>query len=87
MGPVQSALGPSHSTLSANARNPRYQEIRSGIHQELLNRLNLERLGRVSREEAEPELRQLILTLLDREALTHPVRPPLAIAIFDWSRL
>jgi pilus assembly protein CpaF len=73
MGPVQSALGPSSSSLSANARNPRYQEIRSGIHQELLNRLNLERLGRVSREEAEPELRQLILTLLDREAVQHPL--------------
>jgi pilus assembly protein CpaF len=73
MGPVQSSLGPLQSTLSANARNPRYQEIRAGIHQELLNRLNLERLGRVSREEAEPELRQLILTLLDREALQHPL--------------
>ena len=27
------------------------------IHQELLNRLNLERLGKVAREEAEPEIR------------------------------
>jgi pilus assembly protein CpaF len=70
MGPAQTL---SSTTLSANARNPRYQEIRSGIHQELLNRLNLERLGRVSRQEAEPELRQLILTLLDREAVQHPL--------------
>ena len=73
MGPAQSSLASITRTLSPSARNPRYQEIRSAIHQELLNRLNLERLGRVSREEAEPELRQLILTLLDREALQHPL--------------
>jgi pilus assembly protein CpaF len=73
MGPVQTALSPLSSSLSPSARNPRYQEIRAGIHQELLNRLNLERLGRVSRQEAEPELRQLILTLLDREAAQHPL--------------
>ena len=55
------------ASLSADAKNPRYQEIRSRIHQELLNRLNLERLSRVRREEAEPELRSLILTLLESE--------------------
>jgi pilus assembly protein CpaF len=60
-------------TLSADARNPRYQEIRSRIHQELLNRLNLERLSRVEREEAEPELRGLILTLLESESLQTPL--------------
>ena len=61
------------ASLSADAKNPRYQEIRSRIHQELLNRLNLERLSRVRREEAEPELRSLILTLLESEAMQTPL--------------
>jgi pilus assembly protein CpaF len=61
------------ASLSADAKNPRYQEIRSRIHQELLNRLNLERLSRVRREEAEPELRSLILTLLEGEAIQTPL--------------
>ena len=35
---------------------PRLQELKSAIHQELLGRLNLERLARVKREDAEPEI-------------------------------
>ena len=51
----------------AATRNVAYQELKSRIHQDLLNRLNLERLARVKREEAEPEIRSLIAGMLDRE--------------------
>ena len=57
----------------ADMRNPQYQELKAKIHQELLNRLNLERLGRIHREDAEPEIRGLIVTLIDREAETTPL--------------
>jgi pilus assembly protein CpaF len=57
----------------ADVRNPQYQGLKARIHQELLNRLNLERLGRIRREDAEPEIRSLILTLIDREAETTPL--------------
>ena len=39
--------------------------LKARIHRELLNRLNLERLNRVAREEAEPEIRGLIIGLMD----------------------
>jgi pilus assembly protein CpaF len=60
-------------SVAADMRNPQYQELKAKIHQELLNRLNLERLGRIKREDAEPEIRSLILTLIDREAETTPL--------------
>ncbi len=60
---------------SADVRNPHYQALKGKIHQELLGRLNLERLTRVKREDAEPEIRNLILGLLDREMPEHPAQP------------
>jgi pilus assembly protein CpaF len=51
----------------ADTRNVGYQELKSRIHQELLNRLNLDRLTKVTREVAEPEIRSLITGILDRE--------------------
>ena len=50
-----------------------YQEVKSRIHEQLLNRLNLERLSQVKRSEAEPELRTLINTLLEKESETTPL--------------
>ena len=50
---------------SADIRNPQYQALKGRIHEELLGRLNLERLARVKREDAEPEIRSLISNLLD----------------------
>ena len=44
-----------------------YQDLKASIHQELLNRLNLERLGQISRDDAEPEIRSLIVTLLENQ--------------------
>jgi pilus assembly protein CpaF len=58
---------------AADIRNPQYQSLKGRIHEELLGRLNLERLARVKREDAEPEIRSLISNLLDRESQTTPL--------------
>jgi pilus assembly protein CpaF len=50
-----------------------YQELKSQIHQELLNRLNLDRLAEVKREQGEPEIRSLIAEMLIREFGTTPL--------------
>jgi pilus assembly protein CpaF len=60
------------STSSAT-RPPQYQELKARVHQELLNRLNLERLTRMKREDAEPELRTLIVDMLDQESRVTPL--------------
>ncbi len=68
------AIGPSRpSSAAADIRHPHYQQIKSRIHQELLNRLNLERLARTRREQAEPEIRSLIQRLLETETQTTPL--------------
>jgi pilus assembly protein CpaF len=75
MSPLDSPLGgiARGPTSAADVRHPHYQQIKSRIHQELLNRLNLERLARVRREQAEPEIRGLILALLETETQTTPL--------------
>ena len=69
-------------TLSLNARNlapavdvrlPQYQALKGRIHQALLNRLNLDRLARVKRAEAEPEIRGIVLTMLEEEGRQNPL--------------
>ena len=40
-----------------DTRGAYYQNLKSRIHQELLNRLDLDRLTRMQRDEAEPEIR------------------------------
>src|SRR5687768_1031985 len=44
-----------------------YQDLKSQIHQALLNRLNLDRLAEIPREQGEPEIRSLITEMLDEE--------------------
>jgi pilus assembly protein CpaF len=61
------------SGLRAEARRPEYQLLKSRVHQNLLSRLNLERLTRIKREEAEPEIRELIGSLLDTESTETPL--------------
>ncbi len=61
--------------IGADTRHPQYQALKGRIHQELLNRLNLDRLSKVKRGEAEPELRSLIVDMLERERDT-----PLSLA-------
>ena len=58
---------------AADMRNPQYQALKGRLHEELLGRLNLERLARVKREDAEPEIRTLISNLLDRESQNTPL--------------
>ena len=54
-------------------RHTQYQDVKAKIHTQLLNRLNLERLSQIRREEAEPELRSVIGALLEKEAETSPL--------------
>ncbi len=76
-------------TLSprADTRQRHYQEVKSRVHEQLLNRLNLERLSQVKREEAEPELRSVIATLLDKEGETTPLslseREAIVVDVFN----
>ena len=59
-------------TLSETT-SPAYQSLKGRIHQDLLNRLNLDRLTRVTRPEAEPEVRAVIRDMLDRESQRVPL--------------
>ena len=54
-------------------RQKGYQELKSRIHNELLNRLNLDRLAEVKREQGEPEIRTLIAGMLDAEYRQTPL--------------
>jgi len=67
------AATPRGVPTAADIRHPHYQTIKGKVHQELLNRLNLERLARISRDQAEPEIRTLILGLLETETKTTPL--------------
>ncbi|MBS1820248.1 MAG: CpaF family protein [Acidobacteria bacterium] len=58
---------------SFDTRRTDYQELKSRVHQALLDRLDLDRLAYVKREDAEPEIRSLIALMLDREAETTPL--------------
>jgi pilus assembly protein CpaF len=58
---------------SVDARSRNYQELKSRIHNDLLNRLDLERLTRLQREVAEPEIRNLIVVMLERESAATPL--------------
>jgi pilus assembly protein CpaF len=70
-----------------DVRHPQYQHLKAKIHQNLLNRLNLERLTQLRREDAEPEVRELVLQLLDKEAESIPLglfeRESLLVDVLD----
>ncbi len=61
------------SSSHVDTRHPQYQELKSRVHQGLLSRLNLERLNQTSREEAEPEIRGVIMGMLDAESGNVPL--------------
>jgi len=71
--PTATSLQPTKSLARADVRHPQYQEIKAKVHQDLLGRLNLERLASVKRQDAEPEIRGLITSLLDTETRTTPL--------------
>ena len=58
---------------TVDERTSRYLELKGRVHQELLNRLNLDRLTQVSRADAEPEIRSVVGMILDRESATMPL--------------
>jgi pilus assembly protein CpaF len=58
---------------AVDTRGSHYQELKSRIHQDLLNRLNLDRLTRMRQDEAEPEIRNLIVGMVERESATMPL--------------
>jgi pilus assembly protein CpaF len=69
---MESVVG-QRSALEVDTRRGDYQELKSRIHQGLLDRLDLDRLAYVKREEAEPEIRSLISAMLNRETETTPL--------------
>jgi pilus assembly protein CpaF len=58
---------------SPDTRQKDYQQLKARVHQDLLNRLNLERLTRVKREDAEPEIRRVISVIIDGLKDTTPM--------------
>jgi pilus assembly protein CpaF len=70
---MSSILTEGFPSTSSATRPPQYQELKARVHQELLNRLNLERLTRMKRQDAEPELRTLIIDMLDHESRVTPL--------------
>ena len=61
--------------LAVDTRRSDYQELKSRIHQALLDGLDLDRLAYVKREDAEPEIRTLIAVMLDRESENDAAQP------------
>jgi pilus assembly protein CpaF len=59
--------------MTVDTRRPDYQELKSRVHQGLLDRLDLDRLAYIKREEAEPEIRRLIITMLEHETEQTPL--------------
>ena len=57
----------------ADTSHAEYQAVKARVHQELLNRLNLDRLTTVRRQEAEPEIRALVIGMLEREGQKTPL--------------
>jgi pilus assembly protein CpaF len=66
-------MGATVGAESVDARSRNYQELKSRVHNDLLNRLDLERLTRLQREVAEPEIRSLIVVMLERESAATPL--------------
>ena len=64
---------PGSGGAAVDVRQVHYQDLKERIHRTLLNRLNLDRLNRVGRAEAEPEIRGLIVSLLDAERSSTPL--------------
>jgi pilus assembly protein CpaF len=73
MSTFASALTSASSNAGLDTRSGNYQDLKNKIHQELLNRLDLERLTRMRRDDAEPEIRNLIVGMIERESASIPL--------------
>ncbi len=71
--PSLNDFAPPGASPTVDVRQAHYQELKEKIHRTLLNRLNLDRLNRVGRAQAEPEIRGLIVSLLDAERASMPL--------------
>src|SRR5215470_5877602 len=75
------------ATQPPNVRPPEYQQLKGRVHTELLNRLRLDKLANITREDAEPELRSLIVGILEREQettlLSFSEREALIVEVLD----
>ena len=63
-------------SITSPATDPRqksYQDLKAKVHTDLLNRLNLERLTQMGQKEAEPEIRRIILEIIERSNETTPL--------------
>src|SRR5262245_23105052 len=60
-------------STSVDTRRPDYQNLKSRVHEGLLDRLDLDRLAYIKREDAEPEIRRLIIAMLERETENTPL--------------
>jgi len=63
---------PINSSVS-DPRQKSYQDLKARVHSDLLNRLNLERLTQMGQKEAEPEIRRIILEIIERSSETTPL--------------
>ena len=59
--------------ITPDPRQRSYQDLKGRVHAELLNRLNLDRLTQMGQQEAEPEIRRLILDIIERGKDTTPL--------------
>jgi pilus assembly protein CpaF len=59
--------------VPTDPRQQTYQNLKGRVHTELLNRLNLDRLTQMGQQEAEPEIRRLILDIIERGKETTPL--------------
>src|SRR4249919_2008480 len=75
MSSAVATLTATESTLTgaSTSQTKDYQRLKAKVHQELLNRLNLERLTRVKREDAEPEIRRVIAVIIEAQLSTTPL--------------
>jgi pilus assembly protein CpaF len=75
------------ASAASNVRPPEYQQLKGRVHTELLNRLHLDRLANITRADAEPELRGLIVAILEREQQKTPLslseRESLIVEVLD----
>ena len=63
----------SMTSPSADPRQKSYQDLKARVHNDLLNQLNLERLTQMGQKEAEPEIRRIILAIIERGNETTPL--------------
>jgi pilus assembly protein CpaF len=58
---------------ATDPRQKSYQDLKAKVHTDLLNRLNLERLTQMGQKDAEPEIRRIILEIIERSSETTPL--------------